>query len=84
MTKAAVLIIGLATSVIAAQAQFFRDIYYACFFQPAASWNPNTGRPPVQTKTIEEYKAHPVGRLANGQNSKTNRAETQKKKKKTP
>ena len=64
MTKAAVLITVLAASLIAAQAQSSAS-------KPASSSAPqagasNTGRPPVQTKTREEYKAYQAA-VANGQ-----------------
>ncbi len=65
MTKAAVLIIVLATSVIAAQAQSSASTPASS--SPPQAGNPNTGRPPVQTKTREEYKAYQAA-VANGQN----------------
>ena len=56
MTRSAVLITVLAASVVAAQAQ-------SSAAKPASSSVPqpgtaNTGRPPIQTKTREEYKAY--------------------------
>jgi tetratricopeptide (TPR) repeat protein len=65
VTKAAVLITVLATSLVAAQAQSSAST-------PASSkamqtGTPNTGRTPVQTKTREEYKAYQAA-VANGQN----------------
>lgn len=56
MTRSAVLITVLAASVVAAQAQ-------SSAAKPASSGVPqagtaNTGRPPIQTKTREEYKAY--------------------------
>jgi tetratricopeptide (TPR) repeat protein len=65
MRRAAVLIIVLASSLVAAQAQSSAST-------PASSGAPqagtaNTGRPPVQTKTREEYKAYQAA-VANGQN----------------
>lgn len=64
MTKAAVLITVLAASLMAAQAQSSAS-------KPASSGVPqagasNTGRPPIQTKTREEYKAYQAA-VANGQ-----------------
>jgi tetratricopeptide (TPR) repeat protein len=62
MTKAAVLIAVLATSLVA----------QSLATAPASSsasqaGTPNTGRPPIQTKTREEYKAYQAA-VANGQN----------------
>ena len=64
MTKAAVLITVLAAGLMAAQAQSSAS-------KPASSGVPqagasNTGRPPIQTKTREEYKAYQAA-VANGQ-----------------
>jgi len=64
MIKAAVLITALAASVVAAQAQ-------SSAAKPASSSVPqvgtaNTGRPPIQTKTREEYKAYQAA-VANAQ-----------------
>ena len=65
MTKAAVLIIVLAASLAAAQSQSSAST-------PASSSSPqvgtpNIGRPPIQTKTREEYKAYQAA-VANSQN----------------
>jgi tetratricopeptide (TPR) repeat protein len=61
MTKAAVLIAVLAASHAVAQAQ-------SAASAPASSSSQQTaGRPPIQTKTREEYKAYQAA-VANGQN----------------
>lgn len=61
MTKAAVLIAVLAASVALAHAQ-------SAASAPASSSSQQTaGRPPIQTKTREEYKAYQAA-VANGQN----------------
>jgi tetratricopeptide (TPR) repeat protein len=65
MRKGAVLITVLATSLVTAQAQSSAS-------KPASSsvpqaGTPNSGRPPVQTKTREEYKAYQAA-VANAQN----------------
>jgi len=65
MTKAAVLITVLATSLVAARAQSSASTPASSSAPQAGS--PNTGRPPVQTKTREEYKAYQAA-VANGQN----------------
>src|SRR5256885_5413474 len=65
MRKAAVLITVLATSLVAAQAQSSASTPASSSAQQAGT--PNTGRPPVQTKTREEYKAYQAA-VANGQN----------------
>jgi tetratricopeptide (TPR) repeat protein len=65
MTKAAVLITVLATSLVAAQAQSSASAPASSSAPQAGS--PSTGRPPVQTKTREEYKAYQAA-VANGQN----------------
>jgi len=65
MRKAAVLITVLATSLVAAQAQSSASTPASSSAQQAGT--PNTGRPPVQTKTREEYKAYQAV-VANGQN----------------
>ena len=65
MRKAAVLIIVLTANVVTAQTQ-------SSAAAPAAPTTPqagttNTGRPPIQTKTREEYKAYQAA-VADGQN----------------
>jgi len=65
MTKAAVPITVLATSLVAARAQSSASTPASSSAPQAGS--PNTGRPPVQTKTREEYKAYQAA-VANGQN----------------
>lgn len=65
MTKAAVLITVLATSLVAAQAQSSASTPASSSAPQAGT--PNTGRPPVQTKTREEYKGYQAA-VANGQN----------------
>jgi tetratricopeptide (TPR) repeat protein len=65
MTKAAVLITVLATSLVAAQAQSSASAPASSSAPQAGT--PSTGRPPVQTKTREEYKAYQAA-VANGQN----------------
>ena len=65
MTKAAVLITVLATSLVAARAQSSASTPASSSAPQAGT--PNTGRPPVQTKTREEYKAYQAA-VANGQN----------------
>jgi len=64
MRKAAVLIMVLTATVVAAQAQSSAST-------PGSPSGPqartaNTGRPPIQTKTREEYKAYQAA-IANGQ-----------------
>lgn len=63
MTKAAVLITVLAISIVAAQAQSPAPATSS----PPQAGTPTTGRPPVQTRTREEYKAYQAA-VANGQN----------------
>jgi tetratricopeptide (TPR) repeat protein len=65
MTKAAVLITLLATSLVTAQAPSSASTPASSSASQAGT--PNTGRPPVQTKTREEYKAYQAA-VANGQN----------------
>jgi len=65
MRKAAVLLTVLATSLVAAQAQSSSSTPASS--NPRRAGTPNTGRPPVQTKTREEYKAYQAA-VANGQN----------------
>jgi tetratricopeptide (TPR) repeat protein len=65
MTKAAVLITVLATSLVAARAQSSASTPASSSAPQAGT--PNTGRPPVQSKTREEYKAYQAA-VANGQN----------------
>ena len=65
MRKAAVLLTVLATSLVAAQAQSSASTPASS--NPRQAGTPNTGRPPVQTKTREEYKAYQAA-VANGQN----------------
>ena len=65
MTKAAVLIIVLAASLAAAQSQSSASTP-ASSSSPQAG-TPNIGRPPIQTKTREEYKAYQAA-VANSQN----------------
>ena len=65
MTKAAVLITVLAASFVAAQAQSSASTPASSSAPQAGA--PNAGRPPVQTKTREEYKAYQAA-VANGQN----------------
>ncbi len=64
MTKAAVLIIVLAASLAGAQAQSSASTPASSNAQAGTA---NTGRPPIQTKTREEYKAYQAA-VANGQN----------------
>lgn len=65
MTKAAVLITVLATSFVAAQAQSSASTPASPGVPQAGT--PNSGRPPVRTKTREEYKAYQAA-VANEQN----------------
>ena len=65
MTKAAVLIIVLASSLAAAQAQSSATVPASSRAPQAGT--PNTGRAPIQTKTREEYKAYQAA-VANAQN----------------
>ncbi len=65
MTKAAVLIIVLASSLVAAQAQSSATVPASSRAPQAGT--PNTGRAPIQTKTREEYKAYQAA-VANAQN----------------
>ena len=65
MRKAAVLITVLAISLVAAQAQSSASTPASSSAPQAGT--PNTGRPPVQTKTREEYKAYQAA-VANEQN----------------
>jgi tetratricopeptide (TPR) repeat protein len=65
MRKAAVLITVLATSIVAAQAQSSASTSASSSAQQAGI--PNAGRPPVQTKTREEYKAYQAA-VASGRN----------------
>jgi tetratricopeptide (TPR) repeat protein len=65
MTQAAVLITLLATSLVAAQPQSLASTPASSSAPHAGT--PNAGRPPVQTKTREEYKAYQAA-VANEQN----------------
>jgi tetratricopeptide (TPR) repeat protein len=65
MTKAAVLIIVLASSLVAAQAQSSASTPTPSNSSQAGTQN--TGRAPIQTKTREEYKAYQAA-VANEQN----------------
>jgi tetratricopeptide (TPR) repeat protein len=65
MTRAAVLITVLATSLVAARAQSSASTPASTSAPQAGT--PNAGRPPVQTKTREEYKAYQAA-VANEQN----------------
>jgi tetratricopeptide (TPR) repeat protein len=65
MTKAAVLIIVLASGLVAAQAQSSATVPASSRAPQAGT--PNTGRAPIQTKTREEYKAYQAA-VANAQN----------------
>lgn len=65
MRKPAVLIIVLAAALLAAQAQ--SPASTSGSQSAAQAKTPNAGRPPIQTKTREEYKAYQAA-VANGQN----------------
>jgi tetratricopeptide (TPR) repeat protein len=65
MTKATVLIPVLAASLVMAQAQSLASAPSSSDAPQAGT--PNTGRPPVRTKTREEYKAYQAA-VANEQN----------------
>ena len=65
MTKATVLIPVLAASFVMAQAQSLASAPSSS--DAPQSGTPNTGRPPVRTKTREEYKAYQAA-VANEQN----------------
>jgi tetratricopeptide (TPR) repeat protein len=65
MRKAAVLITVLATSLVTAQVQSSTSKPPSSSAPQAGT--PNSGRPPVQTKTREEYKAYQAA-VANAQN----------------
>lgn len=65
MTKATVLISVLAASFVMAQAQSLATAPSSSDAPQAGT--PNTGRPPVRTKTREEYKAYQAA-VANEQN----------------
>jgi tetratricopeptide (TPR) repeat protein len=66
MKTAAVLVIVLAASFTAAQVQSSGSATASPSTPQAGT--PNTGRPPVQTKTREEYKAYQAA-VGNGQNA---------------
>jgi tetratricopeptide (TPR) repeat protein len=65
MTKAAVLMVVLAASLVVAHAQ--SPVSTAASSGAPQAGNSTSGRPPVQTKTREEYKAYQAA-VASGQN----------------